>query len=292
MTALIFGLGAVSAYGILYNLLAQSGKTTDSRNLTDSPITDYRLRLTHYAFLAPLFLLLISNVEGFLELLHRRGLFWRFTQDGDATSAFWTWLDVKDLNQPPLQPLGWVPERYLWWWRASRIVQDYDLNGGFKEVIDEFPFFSFLHADLHPHVLAIPFGLLAIGIALHIYLGGWRERTNPFGFSLYISKTGLLFTALALGGLAFLNTWDILIAAALALGAYVLARVAEAGWGWERGEEALTFGLPLIGVDEDEFGSQAARGEDESNRRAYRARPDDSDLGSPAVHGDGSGGPR
>ncbi len=250
MTALIFGLGAVSAYGILYNLLGLrqpqvENNAASSNTNYGSHSTHYATRNTRYAFLAPLFLLLISNLEGFLELLHRRGLFWKFGADGSVTSAFWTWLDIKDLRDPPLQPLGWAPDRYLWWWRASRVVQDYDLSGGFQEIIDEFPFFSFLHADLHPHVLAIPFGLLAIGVALHIYLGGWRERTNLLGFSLHISKTGLLFTALTLGGLAFLNTWDILTAAALTLGAYVLARVAETGWGWERSEEALTFGLLL-----------------------------------------------
>ncbi len=250
MTALIFALSAMGAYGLLYNLLALSQPHPE--NDPASPITHDESRtttsisrLTSYAFLGPLFLLLISNLEGFLELLHRRGLFWTFAPQGSATSTFWTWLDIKDLRDAPLQPLGWMPDRYLWWWRASRVVQDYDLSGGFQEVIDEFPFFSFLHADLHPHVLAIPFVLLAIGVALHIYLGGWREQTNPFGFSLYISKIGLLFTALVLGGLAFLNTWDILPAAALTLGAYVLARVAEAGWGWERSEEAFAFGLPL-----------------------------------------------
>ena len=232
MTALVFALAALGAYGILYNLLAVRQKTS-------------RPPALHVPLLGPLFLLLVSNAEGILEILHRRGLFWQFTSDGGASSAFWTWLDIKDLNLPPAQPLRWVPDRYLWWWRASRVVQDYDLPGTFREIIDEFPFFSFLHADLHPHVLAIPFGLLAIGIALHIYLGGWRARTGLFGYSLYISRPGFLFTALTLGGLAFLNTWDILIAAVLIMGAYLLARVATEGWGWKRLEEVVVFGLPL-----------------------------------------------
>ena len=77
------------------------------------------------------------------------------------------------------------------------------MPGSFREIIDEFPLFSFLHADLHPHVLALPFGLLAIGIALHIYLGGWSAKTELFGGSLYISKPGYFFTALTLGGPRF-----------------------------------------------------------------------------------------
>ncbi|MBU0510527.1 MAG: hypothetical protein KJ638_02350, partial [Chloroflexi bacterium] len=192
------------------------------------------------SFLAPLFLLIISNTEGFLEVLHRLGLFWR-----GNTSAFWTWLDIKDLNQTPLQPLGWIPDRYLWWWRASRVISDYDLSGGFKEIINEFPFFSFLHADLHPHVLAIPFGLLAIAAALNLFLGGWRGELNLFGLRLRINLAGFVFLGLLLGGLAFLNTWDILVAAVLIVGAYVLARVEESGWGWERGEDLFVLGVPL-----------------------------------------------
>ena len=250
MTALVFALAALGAYGILYNLLAVREKAGGSPVL-------------HVPLLGPLFLLLVSNVEGFLEILHRQGLFWSentspfwlwlksvdtkglFWRPGTATVNFWTWLDIKDLNQPPSQPLGWVPDRYLWWWRASRVVQDYDLPGTFREIIDEFPFFSFLHADLHPHVLAIPFGLLAIGIALHIYLGGWRASTSILGYTLHINKPGFTFIALTLGGLAFLNTWDILIAAVLIVGAYLLARLAAEGWAWERLEEAVVFGLPL-----------------------------------------------
>lgn len=244
MTALIFALGAIGSYGILYNLLALRWKSEiGNRELggAQSTISDSRIpnHVSRLSFLAPLFLLIVSNVEGFLEILHRRGLFW-----SGNTSNFWTWLDIKDLSQPP-QSLGWVPERYLWWWRASRIISDYDLSGGFKEIIDEFPFFSFLHADLHPHVLAIPFGLLAIAAALNLFFGGWRGELKLFGFSMRVNLAGFAFLALLLGGLAFLNTWDILIAAVLIVGAYVLSRVREAGWSWERGEDVFVLGVPL-----------------------------------------------
>jgi uncharacterized membrane protein len=47
-----------------------------------------------------------------------------------------------------------------------------------------------------------------------------------------------------LGGLAFLNTWDILIAGALIVFSYALAQVREAGWGWERIEDVLLLGIP------------------------------------------------
>jgi len=236
MTALIFALGAIGSYGILYNLLALRWQS--EKGIEDTP--QYAIRNTQYAFLAPLFLLIISNAEGFLEVLHRRGIFW-----SGSASNFWTWLDIKDLSQPPAQPPGWIPERYLWWWRASRVISDYDLGGGFKEIIDEFPFFSFLHADLHPHVLAIPFSLLAIAAALNLFLGGWRGKLDLFGFRLRVNLAGFVFLALLLGGLAFLNTWDILVAALLIVGAYVLLRVRETGWGWERGEDVFVLGIPL-----------------------------------------------
>jgi YYY domain-containing protein len=238
MTALIFALGAIGSYSILYNLLAIADHrptTVDSENRS----TVHRPSSTA-AFLAPLFMLIVSNVEGFLEVLHRLGLFWT-----DNASNFWIWLDIKNLDQAPAASPGWIPDRYLWWWQASRVISDYDLNGTFHEIIDEFPFFSFLHADLHPHVLAIPFSLLAIAAALNLFLGGWRGKLNLFEFGLRVNLIGFAFLALLLGGLAFLNTWDILIAAALIVGAYVLSRVRESGWGWERGEDVFILGIPL-----------------------------------------------
>lgn len=228
MTALIFALAAVGAYGLLFNLF--TAREPDSAR---------RRGLIAMALLAPLFLLLVSNLEGFLEVLHRAGLFWTGPQN------FWTWLGIRDLADAPAQPLALIPDRFWWWWRASRVVSDYDLAGNFREVIDEFPFFSFLHADLHPHVLAIPFNLLAVALALHIYLGGWSGTTDLFGLRLKLSPIGFLAAALTLGGLAFLNTWDILVGATLIVSAYILRRVSEEGWSWSRVADVLALGVPL-----------------------------------------------
>jgi YYY domain-containing protein len=255
MIALIFGLSAVGAYGILYNLLAMRQKprpatdrTVDGHSSNNGPLSSFLQPL-----FAPLFLLLVSNLEGFLDVLHRKGLFWVFNADGTASSRFWTWLDIPDLRDVPSQPLQWIPERFWWWWRASRVVQDYDLNGTFREAINEFPAFSYLLGDLHPHVLAMPFTLLAVAVALNLFLGGWRGNMDLFFGQLRINKIGFFTIALVLGGLAFLNTWDILIAAALIVFSYALAQVRRqipegggAGWGWERIEDILLLGIPVV----------------------------------------------
>ncbi|MBN2387003.1 MAG: hypothetical protein JXB85_08280 [Anaerolineales bacterium] len=237
MLALVFALGAIGAYGILYTLLA----LWDRRH----PSIEDRKPSLGFPLFAPLFLLIVSNLEGFLELLHRRGLFWSFSGDGSANSAFWTWLEMKELSMPPNQFPGWVPERYMWWWRASRVVQDFDLAGNWTEVIDEFPFFSFLLGDLHPHVLAIPFGLLVVALALNLFLGGLRGETNLFNLRLPISRSGFVFTAVLVGGMAFMNTWDMLFVLALVGGGYLLGRVRRCGWSWLRLEEVLAFGIPM-----------------------------------------------
>lgn len=237
MLSLIFGLSAVGAYGLLYNLLAMYRKPKGDEE-------QKRIRPALAALFAPLFLLLVSNLEGFFESIHRKGIGWTFAADGTATSSFWSWLNLQTLNNPPIQPLQWDPEQFFWWWRASRVLQDYDLNNARLEVIDEFPFFSYLLGDLHPHVLAMPFNLLAIAVALNIFLGGWQGTIDLFFGQLRINKTGFFTIALVLGGLAFLNTWDILPAATLIVFSYALARVRESGWSWERIEDILLLGIP------------------------------------------------
>lgn len=219
-----FALSGLGAYGLLYNLLAVRGRQ----------IAGY-VQSLFAPVLAPLFLLIVSNLEGFLEILHAKGLGWQMDASGQAVSSVWSWLNIQELVNPPALPYVFEPNRPggIWWWRASRVLQDFDLNNGSREIIDEFPAFSYLLGDLHPHVLSMPFVLLAIGLAFNVYLrlrdgesGGWQISRWFFSLEFWLA-------ALILGGLSFLNTWDFPIYLALFAAAVTLARLAWTGWRWE-----------------------------------------------------------
>jgi YYY domain-containing protein len=197
-----FALSAIAAYGLIFSLLGAFRSKYSSKG---DPGKSTNLLLS---LLGPVFILIVSNLEGFLEVIHARGLFWRQGEGGQFNSAFWSWLDLKELSLPPAEPFSWMPNRFLWWWRASRVVQDYDFAGNWREVIDEFPFFSYLLGDLHPHVLVMPFALLAVGVCLNLYLGGAAGSMRWLGLRLQIKPIFFWLSALVIGGLAFLNTWD------------------------------------------------------------------------------------
>ncbi|MBN2047170.1 MAG: hypothetical protein JW750_04945 [Anaerolineaceae bacterium] len=258
MVALLFGLVSVGAYGILLNLLKIKFPSGVRTGLG--------------ALLGPFFILLSSNLEGFLEMLHARGLFWKQAADGSWSSAFWAWLKLPELTDPPSPPFGWQPERLsgYWWWRGSRVLQDFRANGDRIEIIDEFPQFTYLLADLHPHVLGMPFVLLAVGIALNLYLGGgksareksgvlqwlgswWRNRGNgkPAWNDLYVfgwlKDPQYWLFALTAGGIAFFNTWDFPIYVGLLCLANVLIQYHREGWSGKRWVEFFETGV-LTGV--------------------------------------------
>ncbi len=259
---LVFALSAVGSYGLVYNLLSfRSTRLPRWQMESSGRAAQAKSTFLSLALLGPIFVLLIGNLEGFLEVLHARGLFWQSTPTGELTSPFWKWLDMRELSSPPQQPFSWTPSRYLWWWRASRVVQDYDFAENWKEVIDEFPAFSYLLADLHPHVLAMPFAFLAMGLALNLFLGGGEGRLSwlqrglgervESWLSLDINPPVFLLGAVCLGGLAFLNTWDFPFYVALFAGAFALVRMRQVGTGWGVGISEffrLTIALVVTGI--------------------------------------------
>ncbi|MFN3307851.1 MAG: DUF2298 domain-containing protein [Anaerolineales bacterium] len=240
--SLIFALSALGAHGLLSELLS----------------LQFAKRFLWKPLLAPLLVLLVGNLGGLLEVLHAAGVFWQ-QRNGVWVSGFWKWLDLADLSDPPQLPLDGLPKRWYWWWRASRVVQDYDVNGAPREIIDEFPAFSYVLADLHPHVLAMPFALLAIGLALNLWCF-WQSRPEPAAANQVVLGSGRfvlhypldiplfesLTAALILGGLAFLNTWDFPIYVALCAAAYALGKASTLTPNPSpRGQEEVDSPLPV-----------------------------------------------
>lgn len=93
------------------------------------------------------------------------------------------------------------------WFDPSRVIPD---------TINEFPAFSFVLGDLHAHVIALPFTVLAIAFAMQIALAG------PRGDVLWRSVSEALAAALAIGMLYAINSWSYPVAAGLLAAAVVI----------------------------------------------------------------------
>ena len=236
-SAMWFGMTAAAAYGLVYDLLYQYTRQ-------HHPSSDRSEALAKRgALLAPLFLLIAGNLEGLLEVLYARGLFWNV----DGTSKFWSWLQIAELDTPPSMPASWLPNRPTgWlWWRGSRVIQDTGVLGNKIEIIDEFPFFSYLLSDLHPHVLAMPFSLLAIATALNFYIKGMQQTVPGWSLREWLKRREFWLVALILGVMGFLNTWNFPIYVGLFSMVYAFLRIRQDGWGWKRLGEFIASGLTL-----------------------------------------------
>ncbi|MBN1921552.1 MAG: hypothetical protein JW892_09925 [Anaerolineae bacterium] len=198
-----FALAGIMAYSIVYDL------TSGTRVVK--------------ALFAPLLLLLTGNANGFLQVIHGLGL---------LPASFWRWLDLKSLATPPVDT-GWMTASRFDWWQASRVLHDYAPIGTAQnpisqEVIDEFPAFSFILGDMHPHLLALPFVLLVIALALNLWKSSPSAPSEAENYpslrSRLVSLLPWLGVAIALGALGFLNTWDFPIYWALVVAVMLLKR--------------------------------------------------------------------
>ncbi|MCU0495053.1 MAG: DUF2298 domain-containing protein, partial [Chloroflexaceae bacterium] len=187
----LFALTALGAWGVVYNLTA-------SRNFRFS-ILDFRLpesqdaanpkskipnpKSERFALiasaLAPIFMLLLGNLAQALWFLN-----------GYA---------AQQASRPE-----WA------FWDATRIVQG---------TVNEFPFFTFLFADLHAHMIVMPFSLALLGLT--VALVRMAVETPRRGVSTLVPGLGehkvrpyvpwvvvLLLCGLLAGALRATNTWD------------------------------------------------------------------------------------
>jgi YYY domain-containing protein len=82
----------------------------------------------------------------------------------------------------------WTRLSTYYYWPTSRVIPN---------TINEFPYFSFIHADLHPQMISIAFQLLMIGLLLGLMRSG-KEYNIP----LFATIT------LVLGFMFPLNSWE------------------------------------------------------------------------------------
>ena len=242
--ALLFALTFIGAYGVVYNLVAAS----ESRKQVKTSLA------AGFGFIGAVFVTLLGNLEGLLESLYSRGI---------LPEAFWNWINIPGLMGNPVSGT-WFPgnSNGWWWWRGSRVLQDLKLTHQpfGNSPITEFPFFSFLLGDNHPHVLALPFVLIAIGLSLNLLLristsAGvdpyQKDWWNPVWTAFQGNWLDFSFYALALGGLGFLNTWDMpvyIALATLAFGVGLAMRNGALTWEVFRQALALALGLLMAGL--------------------------------------------
>ncbi len=91
------------------------------------------------------------------------------------------------------------------YWQSSRII---------PFTINEFPFWSFLFADLHPHVIDMPIAVFMLGIIAAFMLSKNGEETSS---REYRRENNLLYllAAFIFGTIACVNPWDMPVYALL-----------------------------------------------------------------------------
>jgi YYY domain-containing protein len=229
---MVASLAFVASFGVVYNLVAirEQAVIPDVPPRPDEPpLRGYNWRPAAFAIAGGLLLAVIGNLVYFFHFLSAFGI---------GGSRFYDWLNVQGL-EPDLPREGLVPGQFFGFFSPSRI---YPINDDGFRAITEFPMFSFMLGDLHPHVMALPFVVLVVGLALSLF----RSR-EPLDITFWLQRPLMLVgSAILLGGLAFLNTWDVLtLAFVVLLAAFVSNFLRVRALTGDLFMQVISFALPL-----------------------------------------------
>ncbi len=221
--ALLFSLSAVGAYGLVSEMVGLHKRTSGKG--WEAPAAA--------GLLAALLLVGIGNLQSVAEMVRAWGL------GGDGV---WEWFGVDGATTAP-ETSSLFSQDFWWWWRSTRIIQA--AEGGSTPAITEFPSFSFILGDLHPHVMSLPFVILALGLGLAVLASG-----QVYGLKwIKDNKVAFVAAGLCIGGLGFLNSWDLPLGLGLFLGTTLIANHwSGVGWGREQMKSWGLFAGALVGV--------------------------------------------
>ena len=193
---LFFALTFTGAYSLVYNLTegvrrARGSEDCDGPEYEDvSWLRSLSRRTSVWAGLtAGLFTSVIGNLDGIVQVAQGT---WLKLVDGQSFPAFSFWRSSRMIpNLDDFEP------SVLAFWVPDPIPGHTD----FSTHITEFPYFTFLFADLHAHMMVIPFTLLFLGFALSL-VAGLRERGSGW------AAAPALGMGVTLGSLWVVNSWD------------------------------------------------------------------------------------
>jgi YYY domain-containing protein len=222
--ALLFALTGIGAFGVAYDLVAARRAPMRARLAVGS--------------LAILLSIVMGNLgTAIVEIPFQTRI---------APPGYLAWMNLEERDSyavgcPPsgnAEPSNWC---FWWWFRYSRVVRDLDLSGRPLAIqpITEMPIFSYVLADLHPHVLSMPFVMLTLALALNLVLG--KRQLQGWELVLY---------GVYVGGMIFLNSWDAIFIAFI-IGAEALRRLIANGTGgyiWQDWLGIAGFAAAIIGL--------------------------------------------
>ena len=199
--ASIFGLSLSSVFSLGFNLFYQFSKYSSSdpeqsRGRIEKS-NNHSSRLTSFARTITQPSIIPSIITGFIAtfLVNLGGnlhTIYAFTQGypNEKPVPFWQ------------LPFGWTPQNY-WYPNATRFI---------PFTIHEFPIYSYVVADLHGHVLNIPFVLLTIALLFAVFFSKKIQKIHIFLLPLFVSilymtnaTDGLIYGGLS--GLIILYKW-------------------------------------------------------------------------------------
>ncbi len=234
-----FALTGLAAFGVTYNLVRSRAFGLTSRT-RDLPVSRAIAIATGVAGM--LFMVLMGN---FQLLLVEAPLATRSAPQ--SYFEFWGTQKLPQFDQIEYQQesnarvnLDTSAWKHWWWFNASRVPTDYNLDNQLTgtQPIGEFPAFSFILSDNHPHVLSLPFVITVIGMMLNLVL--WQREPQTEAVLLY---------GIAVGGLAFLNAWDGPTFLVGLVGAEALRRLLASEYGRLKARDWLAlvkFGASLV----------------------------------------------
>ncbi len=152
------GLTAISVFGLAGNVAASLGRGRFSGAIT-------KLKFVTSGVFGILFVVLLGNLEGAAQFFRELANL----SDSSFTSAIpglETAVRAVDGFGRALSGASLATYNY---WDPTRVI---------PETINEFPFFSFLFADLHPHMIGIPVTLLLLSLVFNWLLAGSQESAS------------------------------------------------------------------------------------------------------------------